>query len=188
MSHKKRKFPVVIPYIKGVSEELRRLIKRYEVPMYFKPTNTLRQILVRSIDKLKKERVVGPAYQISCEKCPATYIGGTERLLKQCFLEHWRPSSVHTSDVSRHVHLDHPDHSIQLTPIFWRLNQNGLSMGSRKPYISGSHPSLNKHGEDTIYQVCGPIFSIRGPGDQVLGPLVATNLSKITLTPSSAIL
>ncbi len=47
VSHKKRKFPVVIPYIKGVSEELKRLFKRYEVPIYFKPTNTLRQLLVR---------------------------------------------------------------------------------------------------------------------------------------------
>ncbi len=81
--------------------------------MYFKPTNTLRQILVRPKDKLKKERVVGPVYQISCKKCPATYISETERSLKQCFLEHRRTSSV-TSEVSRHVHLDHPDHSISM--------------------------------------------------------------------------
>ncbi len=101
--HKKRKFPVVIPYI----------FKRYEVHFYFKPTNTLRQLLVRPKDKLKKERVVGPVYQISCKKCPATYIGETERLLKQCFLEHRRPSSV-TCEVFCHVHLDHPDHSISM--------------------------------------------------------------------------
>ncbi len=134
MSHKKGKFPVVIPYIKGVSEELRRLFKRYEVPMYFKPTNTLRQLLVRPKDKLKKERVVGPVYQISCEKCPATYKGETERSLKR-FLEHRRPCYV-TSEISRHVHLDHSDHSISMndTKIL-----EGLSVGSRKPYTSGSH-------------------------------------------------
>ncbi len=82
VSHKKRIFPVVIPIIKGVSEELTRLFKKYEVPMYFKPTNTLRQLLVRPKDKLKKERVLGPVYQISCEKCLATYISETERSLK----------------------------------------------------------------------------------------------------------
>ncbi len=175
VSHKKRKFTVVIPYIKGVSEELRRLFKRYEVHMYFKPTNTLRQLLVRPKDKLTKERVVCPVYQISCKTYPATYIGETERSLKQCFLEHRRPSSV-TSEVSCHIHLYHPDHSISIwmTQKLCRLNPNGLSMGSRKPY--------------TIYQVCGPIFSMRGPGDQVLGSLIATNPCKMILMPSSAVL
>ncbi len=102
MSYKKRKFLVVIPYIKGVSEELRKLFNRYEVPMYFKPTNILRQLLVSPKDKMKKERVIGPVYQISCEKCPATCIGETERSVKQRFLEHRRFSSA-SSEVSRQV-------------------------------------------------------------------------------------
>ncbi len=51
VSHKKSKFPLVIPYIKGVSEELKRLFKSYEVPMYFKPTNTLRQLLTSKIQR-----------------------------------------------------------------------------------------------------------------------------------------
>ncbi len=102
VSYTKRKFLVVIPYIKGVSEELRRLFKRYEVPMYFKPTNILRQLLVSPKDKMKKERVIGPVYQISCEKCPATCIGETERSVKQRFLEHRRSSSA-SSKVSRQV-------------------------------------------------------------------------------------
>ncbi len=132
-------FPIVIPYIKGVSEELRRVFKRYEVPTYFKPTNTLRQLLVRPKDKLKKERVVGPVYQIACEKCPATYIGETERSLKQCFLEHRRLSSV-TSEVSCHVHLDHPYHSISMGDTkFLEVESKWLSVCSRKPYTPGSH-------------------------------------------------
>ncbi len=61
-----------------------------------------------------------------------------------------------------------------MTPTFWKLNPNSMSLGSRKPYISGSHiHPCTKMGEDTIYQVCGPIFSMRGPRDQVLGPLTA---------------
>ncbi len=189
VSHKKRKFPVVIPNIKGLSEELRRLFKRYEVPMYFKPTNTLRQQLVRPKDKLKKERVVGPVYQISCEKCPATSIGETERALKQRFLEHRRPSSV-TSEVSHHVLLDHPDHSISMDDTkIMEVESKKLECRVKEAiHIRVTHPSLNKDGEDTIYQVCGPIFSVRGPEDQALGSLIATNPSKMTLTPSSAIL
>ncbi len=147
VSHKKMEFTVVIPYIKGVSKELRRLFKRYEVPMYFKPTNTLRQLLVRLKDKLKKERVVGRVYQISCKKCLATYIGETERSLKQHFLEHRRPSSV-TLEVSRHVHLDHPDHSISMDDTnILEVASKWFEHGVKEViHIRVTHPSLNKDG------------------------------------------
>ena len=72
-SQKRRKYLVVILYIKGLYEELRRVFGRYEVPTYFKPTNTLRQLLVRPNDPL--EKVVGPVYRISCEDYEASYVG-----------------------------------------------------------------------------------------------------------------
>ena len=53
--------------------------------VYFKQTNTLRQLLVRPKDKLDKERVVGPVYHIQCEDCPTSYVGETERSLKARF-------------------------------------------------------------------------------------------------------
>ena len=55
----KKSYPVVIPYVKGVSEQVRRVMKGYGVKVYFKPTNTLRQISVWPQDKVIKERV-GP--------------------------------------------------------------------------------------------------------------------------------
>ena len=32
---KRKKIPVVIPYVKGLSEPIRRVFKSYEVPLYF---------------------------------------------------------------------------------------------------------------------------------------------------------
>ncbi len=40
----KRKFPVVMPYIRRVAEQLRRVFKHYDVPEYFKPSNTIKQL------------------------------------------------------------------------------------------------------------------------------------------------
>ena len=37
----RKKYPVIIPYIKGFSEQLRRTFRKYEVQAYFKPSNTL---------------------------------------------------------------------------------------------------------------------------------------------------
>lgn len=110
----KKKHPVVIPYIRGISEQLRRAFKQHHIPTYFKPANTLRQLLVHPKDKVDKERIVGPVYHISCEACPASYIGETERSLKARFQEHQRPSST-TSEVSKHIYQDHPDHNVNIT-------------------------------------------------------------------------
>ena len=49
---------MVIPYIKGVSEQVRRVMRGYGVKVYFMPTNMLRQILVHSKDNVIKEMVV----------------------------------------------------------------------------------------------------------------------------------
>ena len=97
-----KKIPVVIPYIKGFSEQIRRVLRKYGISTYFKPTNVLRQLLVKPKDPVDKENVVGPVYKIKCEECEARYVGETERSLKSRFNEHRRPSST-TSEVAKHI-------------------------------------------------------------------------------------
>ena len=104
----------MIPYIRGFSEEVRRTLGRYGVPTYFKPTNTLRQLLVKPKDQVPKDNTVGPVYLIKCEDCEASYVGETERSLKARFMEHRRPSS-NTSEVSRHIHSEKPEHHVNIT-------------------------------------------------------------------------
>jgi hypothetical protein len=140
-------YPVVIPYVKGVSEQLCRTFKRFEVPLYFKPSNTLRQLLVRPKDPLAKEKVVGPVYHIPCEECPASYIGETERSLKARFSEHRRPSSVN-SEVSQHIHQAYPGHRIDMdkTKIL-TVEPRWFERGVKEAiYIRAKQPSLNKDG------------------------------------------
>ena len=142
-----RKKPVVIPYIRGVSEQLRRIFGAFGVPTYFKPTNTLRQLLVHPKDPVGKEKVVGPVYNIKCEDCEASYIGETERSLKARFGEHRRPSST-TSEVSRHIHTDSPSHTIMLenTKIL-SVEPKWFQRGVKESiYIRALKPSLNKDG------------------------------------------
>ena len=55
---KKNNFPIVIPHVRWFSEQFRRIFKKYNIPPYFKPTNTLRQFFVYPEDKRVKERVV----------------------------------------------------------------------------------------------------------------------------------
>ena len=94
----KKKNPVVLPYVKWVFEQLRRVFKSYDIPAYFKLSNTLRQLLVHPKDKVDKGKVVDPVNHIQCEDCDASYVRETEQSLKTHFQEHCRQSSV-TSEV-----------------------------------------------------------------------------------------
>ena len=144
---KKIKRPVVIPYVKGVSEELKRIFGTFGITTYFKPTNTLRQLLVRPKDPVGKDKIVGPVYHISCEDCDASYVGETERSLKARFGEHRRPSST-TSEVSKHIHSDNPNHSITLdnTKIL-TVEPKWFDRGVKESiYIRALSPSLNRDG------------------------------------------
>ena len=67
--------PVIIPYIRGFFEELKRSFGGYGKQMYFKPMNTLRQLLVHLNDPVGKDQIVGPVYKISCEEYEGTCWG-----------------------------------------------------------------------------------------------------------------
>ena len=144
---KTKRCPAIIPYIKGVSEELRRAFHQYNIPAYFKPCNTLRQLLVRPKDKVLKDRVIGPVYNIECDSCSATYIGETERSLKARFQEHKRRSSE-TSEVSRHIHVDQPGHSVEMDSVkILDIEPRWFERGVKEAiHIRVNKPSLNRDG------------------------------------------
>ena len=145
MKEKSKKIPVVIPYVKGFSEQIRRVYGKYGIPTYFKPTNTLRQLLVKPKDPLSKENVVGPVYKVKCEEWDAVYVGETERSLKARFSQHQRLSST-TWEVFKHIHVDHPQHSVELdnTEVL-TTEPRWFERGVKEAiYIRALNPSLNR--------------------------------------------
>ena len=149
----KKKYPVVWPYVRRISEQLRRVFRSFNIPAYFKPTTTLQQLLVQPKDKVEKRRVVGPVYHITCDDCDATYIGEIERALKTRFSEHQRKSSV-GSEVS-HVHVDRPEHGMSLDKVkILTVDNRRFEMGVMEAmYIRVMEPRLDKNGGR--YQQCG---------------------------------
>ena len=122
----RKKRSLIIPYNRGFSKELKRIFGRFRVPWYFKSFNTLPQLLVHPKDPVGKDNVVGPVYKISCEECEATYVAEIERSVRARSGAHRRPSST-TSEVSKHIHTDNPNHNIMLenTKIY-QLSIDGL--------------------------------------------------------------
>ena len=74
------KSTAVLPYIKGVSEVLRRCLQQQGVRTVFKSDTTLRSHLVRPKDILEPTKQDGVVYKIPGE-CSKVYIGVTGRAM-----------------------------------------------------------------------------------------------------------
>jgi len=147
-----RKPAVAVPYVQGLAEPLRRIFAAADTPVYFKPRNTIRQLLVSAKDKTEKKDICGPVYHIQCEgnnseSCDETYIGESERTLRARFAEHRRPSSA-TSEVSNHIHRDCPGHKVDIANVqILTRDARWYQRGVREAiHIRKHQPSLNRDG------------------------------------------
>ena len=70
-----------IPYVKGTSETIARILQPYNIRVAHKPITTLRQLLTNVKDKDEPNDRQEAVYKIKCCDCQATYIGETGRNL-----------------------------------------------------------------------------------------------------------
>ena len=109
---------LTLPYVRGVSEVLRRLFTKRGYSVHFKPSNRLREMLVAPKDKLTTNSKCGVVYQIPCFACDASYIGETERSLGTRLSEHRRDSNRSRSEIEEKnisalaEHAIHQNHQI----------------------------------------------------------------------------
>ena len=95
-----------LPYVKGLSEQLRRCLQQQGVRAVFKSETTLRSQLVRPKDAVDPAKQDGVVYRIPCE-CGKVYIGETGRPMQDRIKEHDRDirlARTETSAVSEHAH------------------------------------------------------------------------------------
>ena len=100
------KATAVLPYVKGLSEQLRRCLKQQGVRAVFKSETTLRSQLVRPKDALDPAKQEGVVNRIPCE-CGRVYIGETGRPMQDRIKGHDRDirlARTETSAVSKHAH------------------------------------------------------------------------------------
>ena len=81
------KATAVLPYVKGLSQQLRRSLQQQGVRAVFKSETTLRSQLVRPKDAVDPTKQDGVVYRIPCE-CSKVYIGETGRPMQDRIKEH----------------------------------------------------------------------------------------------------
>ena len=84
------KATAVLPYVKGLSEQLRHCLQQRGVRTVLKSETTLRSQLVRPKDAVDPAKQDGVVYRIPCE-CGKVYIGETGRPMQDRIKETYDP-------------------------------------------------------------------------------------------------
>ncbi|XP_078482534.1 uncharacterized protein LOC144743198 isoform X2 [Ciona intestinalis] len=89
---------VILPYVPGLSDTLKRMLTDHGIKVYPKPHTTLRSLLSHPVENQATEPK-GVVYLIPCGDCEGVYIGETGRALKTRLKEHRR--DVAAKDASK---------------------------------------------------------------------------------------
>ena len=81
---------VGLPYIKGLSDELSRILRKFNINVYTYPYKTIGNILPKIKDSVDDIYKRGAIYKIPCKDCSNVYVGETGRCFNTRLSEHKR--------------------------------------------------------------------------------------------------
>ena len=108
-----QKHSIALPYIRGLSEAIKRVFSEVDVRVVHHPHTTLRRELVHLKAPIPSMQKSGVVYYIPCSECSEVYIGQTERPLATRLKEHKAAVKFTKTDVSAVAeHIWHRQHQM----------------------------------------------------------------------------
>ena len=77
-----------VPYIRGVSDKVKRILQDHNVKVAFKPAQKLGDVMLKTKDGIPVEKQTGVIYFIPCADCDVHYVGETGRAFQTRIKEH----------------------------------------------------------------------------------------------------
>ena len=103
----------VLPYIKGLTEPLSRVLQKHDIKFSNKPTRTLQQEISSPKDRPETEKQTNIIYKISCKDCSWSYIGETGSCFETRKKEHIRNVKQNIAGSNKASHSWINDHIIK---------------------------------------------------------------------------
>ncbi|XP_046395470.1 uncharacterized protein LOC124162815 [Ischnura elegans] len=96
-----------LPYIKGVTDKISRILHKHQIKTVFKPRTQIRDIIrnVKGREKLETEGV----YQLKCGTCDQVYVGETGRTIRTRVKEHCAAIDWATPISQQSLNMPHKD-------------------------------------------------------------------------------
>ena len=152
---------IVLPYFKGISEQLQRIFYKHGFKVCFKPLRTLRQHLVHVKDRIIDEQKCGTVYSIHCKDCNAEYVGETGRRLNTRIKEHKRSVALADSKSAISDHANSSHHDINWPNVRIIDHESHWSPQKIREAISivKRKPEINRDSEYHLVPVYGSVLS-----------------------------
>ena len=81
-------FCIILPYIKGTLEPIKRILSNHNIKVAQKPHQTIGNLFPKPKDPVAKDQTRGAIYSIPCKDCDKSYIGETKRKFSTRRKEH----------------------------------------------------------------------------------------------------
>ena len=114
-----------IPYIRGTSKTIARILRPYNIRVAHKPIFTLQRLLTNVKGKDESEDRPGAVYKMNCCDCQATYIGETGRNLTMRLTEHkWatKKGDLNNNTAEHHLKTSHAIDWVSATCLTYSTN------------------------------------------------------------------
>ena len=99
---------ISIPYVKGISEKIKRICAKERIHVYFSSSRTTGSLLSRVRSCTDPNDTTGVVYCIPCQDCDHSYVDETGCTLKTRLSEHCRNGDVERSGMAQHtIEEDH---------------------------------------------------------------------------------
>ena len=98
-----------VPYVKGISETIRRLLKPLNIETVMCPRTIKWSLMTGAKDSIPLTEQPGVIYSVGCLDCPLVYVGETGRQTKVRMKEHQaatRHGHVDKSAIALHAHME----------------------------------------------------------------------------------
>ena len=133
-----------LPYIKGTSERIKRILVEAGIKTAFKPVKTLSNVFQRPKERPSENQIKGIVYKFKCKSCPFTYIGETKRSWNSRWLEH-KPGVRKRNESAIKDHAEKTGHDVTSTDV--EVLERGVTNYHKRIFLEALHSVLN---EDSV--------------------------------------
>ncbi|KAL9967687.1 hypothetical protein ACROYT_G025972 [Oculina patagonica] len=131
-----------IPYVRGASDRVGRVLRKFNIRTAFKPCQTLSQIFKKPKDRPQDHQRRGIVYKVRCNDCAFTYIGESKRSWSSRGAER-DPGRACNGESAIKQHAESTEHDIH--PRNATILERGISSYTKRLFLESWHSTVDSN-------------------------------------------